>query len=250
MHHHIARRIKYYENECKGGIIIVSIIEEIDVKNQWSFIWLMYVNDVDLSKHCKPCLKGYTSKKITKWTRHEENVCLDESEAKYYYLCGGSYPYKWENNFHLAWKEKSGASFEYSFNGITIRLKNAERIEFSEEDVDLSQKYADRPEYYTCRNWQFANKISKKYPMTYEEYEKRVIDLFIELYPKDKQEEGMERLNGLLEAEPEFIKGLYEDTCFHYDNPQIYSDTCKQVFDDYLLEAIPVHNLNLLLGGN
>lgn len=159
MHHHIARRIKYYENECKGGKIIVSIIEEIDIKNQWSFIWLMYVNDVDLSKHCKPCLKGYTSKKITKWTRHEENVCLDESEAKYYYLCGGSYPYKWENNFHLAWKEKSGASFEYSFNGITIRLKNAERIEFSKKDIDKNQKYADRPEYYTCRNWQFANKV-------------------------------------------------------------------------------------------
>ena len=90
----------------------------------------------------------------------------------------------------------------------------------------------------------------KEYPMTYEEYEKRVIELFIELYPKNKQEEGMERLNGLLEAEPEFIEGLYEGTCFRYDNPQIYSDTCKQVFDDYLLEAIPVHNLNLLLGGN
>ena len=58
MHHHIARRIKYYENECKGGIIIASIIEEIDIKNQWSFIWLMYVNDVDLSKHCKPCLQA------------------------------------------------------------------------------------------------------------------------------------------------------------------------------------------------
>lgn len=92
--------------------------------------------------------------------------------------------------------------------------------------------------------------MTKEYPMTYEEYEKRVIELFIELYPKDKQEEGIERLNGLLEAEPEFIEGLYEGTCFRYDNPQIYSDTCKQVFDDYLLEAIPVHNLNLLLGGN
>lgn len=119
----------------------------------------MYVNDVDLSKHCKPCLKGYTSKRINKWTRHEENVSLDESEAKYYYLCGGSYPYRWENNFHLAWKEKQGSSFEYSFNGITIRLKDAEMVEFSQDDVDSSQKYADRPEYYTCRNWQFANKV-------------------------------------------------------------------------------------------
>lgn len=95
------------------------IIEDITVDKPWSFIWLMYVNDVNLKKHCKPCLKGYSSKKINKKTRHEENVALDESEAKYYYLCGGSRPYKWEDNFHLAWKEKEGESFEYSFNGIT-----------------------------------------------------------------------------------------------------------------------------------
>ena len=104
----------------------------------------MYVNDVDLSKHCKPCLKGYTSKKITKWTRHEENVSLDESEAKYYYLCGGSYPYRWKNNFHLAWKEKEGSIIEYESNGISIKLKNAERIMFSEDDIDFSLKNADK----------------------------------------------------------------------------------------------------------
>lgn len=135
------------------------VIEELTVENEWSFIWLMYVRDVDLERHCKPCLNGYTSRKIGKWTTHEEKVSLDEAEASYFYLCGGSYPYKWEDNFHLAWREKLGESLEYSFNGITIKLKNAERIEFSEEDIDKNQKYADKPEYYTCRNWQFANKI-------------------------------------------------------------------------------------------
>ena len=228
---------------------MTTIIEEISVETPWSFIWLMYVNDVDLSKHCKPCLKGYTSKKIGKWTRHEENVCLDESEAKYYYLCGGSYPYKWENNFHLAWKEKSGESFEYSFNGITIRLKNAERIEFSQDDVDLSQKYADRPEYYTCRNWQFANKISKKYPMTYEEYEKRVIELFLERFDEKDREKALKRVKELLEADPNFISGLYGDTCFRYDRPDIYGENCKRAFDDYLLNSIPVNTLDMFLGG-
>lgn len=138
---------------------MTSVIEEIIVENKWSFIWLMYVSDVDLSQHCKPCLKGYTSRRIGKWTTHEENVPLDEARAEYFYLCGGSYPYKWEDNFHLAWKEKEGESFEYSFNGITIKLKNAERVEFSEEDIDENQIFADKPEYYTCRNWQFANKI-------------------------------------------------------------------------------------------
>ena len=135
------------------------IIEDITVDNPWSFIWLMYVNDVNLKRHCKPCLIGYTSQKINKRTRHEENVSLDESEAEYYYLCGGSHPYKWEDNFHLAWKEKEGESFEYSFNGINIKLKNAERVEFSEEDILEAQEFRDRLEYYTCRNWQFANKI-------------------------------------------------------------------------------------------
>ena len=88
------------------------IIEDMAVDKPWSFVWLMYVNDVNLKKHCKPCLIGYTSQKINKRTRHEKNVALDESEAEYYYLCGGSYPYKWEDNFHLAWKEKEGESFE------------------------------------------------------------------------------------------------------------------------------------------
>ncbi len=141
---------------------ITTIIEEITVENQWSFIWLMYVNGIDLEKHCKPCLMGFTSKKIGKWTKHERNVPLDESKAKYYYLCGGSYPYKWVNNFHLAWKEKAGSSFEYSFNGITIKIKNGEKIEFSEEDIEEGQKHASKEEYFTCRNWQFANRVKNE----------------------------------------------------------------------------------------
>ena len=92
--------------------------------------------------------------------------------------------------------------------------------------------------------------MAKKYPMTYEEYEKRVTELFLNLYPKDKRDIGLERLNGLLEVEPEFIDGLYGETCFRYDHPDLYSDTCKKVFEDYLLESIPVNILNMLLGGS
>ena len=55
--------------------------------------------------------------------------------------------------------------------------------------------------------------------------------------------------NKLLEAEPEFIEALYGDTCFRYDHPEIYSETCKTVFEDIKLNSIPVHTLNLLLGG-
>ena len=92
--------------------------------------------------------------------------------------------------------------------------------------------------------------MAKKYPMTYEEYEKRVIELFLDLYPKDKRHIGLERLNGLLEAEPEFIEGLYGETCFRYDRQDLYGENCKRVFEDYLLESIPVNTLNMLLGGS
>jgi hypothetical protein len=100
------------------GVKMTSIIEEITIEKEWSFIWLMYVNGLNLEKHCKPCLKGYTSKKVGVWTRHDHNVHLDEGKAKYYYLCGGSKPYRWEDNFHLAWKEKVDESFEYSLKGL------------------------------------------------------------------------------------------------------------------------------------
>ena len=56
-------------------------------------------------------------------------------------------------------------------------------------------------------------------------------------------------IDQLLEKEPEFIEGLYAETCFRYDSPHIYGETCKKVFGDYLLDSIPVNTLNLLLGG-
>ena len=61
---------------------------------------------------------------------------------------------------------------------------------------------------------------------------------------------AIERINKLLEAEPEFIEALYGDTCFRYDHPEIYSETCKKVFEDYLLNSIPVRNLDMMIGGN
>ena len=89
--------------------------------------------------------------------------------------------------------------------------------------------------------------MTKKYPLTYEEYHKKIIELFLK--NKTDKEDAMNRLNNLLNAEPDFMEGLYSETCFRYDHPEIYSETCKKVFGDYLLESIPVNTLNMLLGG-
>ncbi len=86
--------------------------------------------------------------------------------------------------------------------------------------------------------------------MTYEEYEKRVIFLFLKVYPEDKQEMMVDRLNKLLEDDPKFIDGLYGESCFRYDRQDLYGETCKKVFEDQLLESIPVNTLHMVLGGN
>ena len=92
--------------------------------------------------------------------------------------------------------------------------------------------------------------MTKKYPLTYKEYEKKVIELFLSSYPEDKQEIMVNRLDKLLEDDPKFIDGLYGETCFRYDRQDLYGKTCKKVFEDDLLESIPVNTLHMILGGN
>ncbi|MBR2666518.1 hypothetical protein [Methanobrevibacter sp.] len=89
-----------------------------------------------------------------------------------------------------------------------------------------------------------------KYPMDYEEYEKRVIELFLKTYPKEKRETVIARLDGALKEDSNLIRGMYGESCFRYDNPNIYGDNSKKVFEDYLLESIPVNTLHMLLGGS
>ena len=88
-----------------------------------------------------------------------------------------------------------------------------------------------------------------KYPMEYKEYEERVITLLLEPYDENKTEIMKGRVNKLLKDDPNFIKGLYEDTCFRYDRADLYGD-CKDIFEDYHLQSIPVNTLDMLIGGN
>ena len=88
-----------------------------------------------------------------------------------------------------------------------------------------------------------------KYPMTYEEYKKRVIELFLERFDEKDHEKALERVNELLEAEPNFIRGSYGQSCFLYDHPEIYGKNCKRAFEDNRLNSIPVNTLDMFLGG-
>ena len=88
-----------------------------------------------------------------------------------------------------------------------------------------------------------------KYPMTYKEFEKRVIELFLERFDEKDQEKALERVNELLEAEPNFLRGSYGQSCFYYDHPEKYGDVVKKEFEDEKLNSIPVNTLDMFLGG-
>lgn len=88
----------------------------------------------------------------------------------------------------------------------------------------------------------------QKYPLTYEQYEKKVISLFLEDYSDEKLGEMTQRIDDLLGEENNFIEQLYGYDCFTYDSPHIYGETCKKAFDDDFLRQTPVAQLRMLIG--
>lgn len=140
------------------------IIETMAVRARFRYLWLKYVTGVNLNYHCAKCLLGEYSQTIKHTSLSHTNVKLDRYPADYYYLCGVSSPYRWVNNFHLAFKYQPGSMIEVSENGITIKIRNAERIPISTYEMLIrNHKHVIDLEYATCRNWQFANMIAKDY---------------------------------------------------------------------------------------
>lgn len=128
-------------------------IRKIKITKPFKYLWLKKIVGVDLSVHCAKSLLGEYSKALTNRTKEAENIELD---GDIYYLCGVSLPYVWENNFHLAFRWKENSVLQFSDKGIDIEIDGAERIEFSQKDVDNSLPQSKKKEFYTCRNWQFA----------------------------------------------------------------------------------------------
>lgn len=138
------------------------IIEKIEVMSQFRYLWFKYVSGVNLDQHCAKCLLGEYSKKITHTMTSGADVTLDEEISEYYYLCGVSSPYRWSNNFHLAFKYSEGNSIEINRKGIYIKVMNAKEIVIKPISPDnIHPKKSDRL-FFTCRNWQFANMISEQ----------------------------------------------------------------------------------------
>ena len=133
-------------------------IKKIKIEKDFKYLWLKYVEGINLNTHCANCLVGNYSKKIKKAKGTYENIFLDEyNTTKYYYLCGVSSPFVYENNFHLAFKYCKDELLKYSSNGIEIEIENAIALPISKKFIDIRHPKAKFKSYSSCRNWQFAN---------------------------------------------------------------------------------------------
>ena len=130
------------------------IIKNLKVEKPFMYIWLKNVHNVKLNYHCAKCLIGNYHPKINKKTKSIKDLVLDND---IWYPCGVSLPYNWNNNFHLAFEYKDGATIEYSDNGISVCIENAKRLPISSEYINPSDPNYSKKEFFTCRNWQFAH---------------------------------------------------------------------------------------------
>ncbi len=133
-------------------------IKRMNVTKPFKYLWLKKVEDIDLSVHCAKCLVGQYINAVNTKQKDYEDIELEDG---IYYLCGVALPYKWDNNFHLAFKYSEGNSITYENNGISIVIQNAIQLPIDEKYIDITDKHAHLKTYRTCRNWQFAHYLNQ-----------------------------------------------------------------------------------------
>ena len=86
-----------------------------------------------------------------------------------------------------------------------------------------------------------------KYPMTYKEYEKRVVELLLENYDGESLELMKIKIEEALSDKPTILEQEYGFDCFRYDHPEIFGEDTKKRFEDRYLKQTPVSNLRKVL---
>ena len=125
------------------------------IMSEFRYLWLKTVEDVDLSQHCAKCLIGKYDDRI------KEKVFPIDLKNEIYYLCGVAFPFKWENNFHLAFMPCENENIYFNDKGIEILIEGAKILPISTTFIDKTDPNFNKKSYYTCRNWQFAHYFKK-----------------------------------------------------------------------------------------
>lgn len=137
------------------------IIRVFNTRETFSYLWLKYVTDFDLTNHCAKCLIGEYSKAFEKGgnTQTVFDLPLNEYDAKYYYLCGVTKPYRWSRNLHVAFEYAKGETLHYDDGKTLLFIENARQITIEEQSHYISP-FGHLRSYNTCRNWRFAYQMT------------------------------------------------------------------------------------------
>lgn len=137
------------------------IIKNITVKHPASFTWLKYINGVDLSHHCAKSLLGTYEQR---WHRYGNKPIwspLTLPVSPFYYFCAVT-P-RWENNAHVAFVYKEGATMIVDNDQVYMEVENAEALPINQDCIDWNLPQSQDKAFNTCRNWWFASYLAKHY---------------------------------------------------------------------------------------
>lgn len=133
-------------------------IESMRVSGRFRYLWLKRVTGVNLSVHCARCLRGAYDRRVSPGVGELSGADL---EPGVHYLCGVSSPYRWADNFHMAFVDCPGSTATARRNGVEVVVSGARELPIDGSCVDASDPNSRRREYATCRNWQFASWLAR-----------------------------------------------------------------------------------------
>lgn len=143
-------------------------IEYMKVDIPLAYLWLRHIHGVNLAERCAKSLIADRNPNFNMHQKEYENVPLEPINGKVpkaYYICVGHESFIWKYNYHLAFRYKKGAVIEDERLGVKVLIRDAERIHFSKDDIDveLAAKYGvhNKKAFLNCRNYQFAHWFNK-----------------------------------------------------------------------------------------
>lgn len=120
------------------------------------YMWLKHVWGFNPLTHCAQCLVGQYLKCVgPNMDANDPQSLPGIPEGQFYYLCGVSAPYQWQNNFHLVFTQGQDTIEAPLWTGARFVLEGAKRIPF--DDQAAKTLFPERTKaYLTCRNFQFG----------------------------------------------------------------------------------------------
>lgn len=133
-------------------------IKRLELKQTYRIEWLRYITGVNLSQHCMKSFLGTNDPRIRGYHITYYDIELKEG-YQYYYFCAVDENWVWENNVHIAFREKTGSITSINNERVECEIENAEEIVIDNTSIDWGLPQAADKKFYTCRNWMFANMI-------------------------------------------------------------------------------------------